>query len=83
MVISTLSIQSSSFTCHTNIFPTLIQLENPTMRLSNITILLTVISATLQDIVGGIFPYFTLFDRIEDPNVLKHYPKSVFTSCLF
>ena len=82
MVIPALSIQSSSFTCHTNIFPTLIQLENPTKRRSNITMFLVVISATLLYTVGGIFPYLTLYDDIKDPVVLNYYPVRVFTNII-
>lgn len=82
MVIPALSIQSSSFTCHTNIFPTLIQLKNPTKSRSNLTMLLVVISATLLYTVGGIFPYLTLYDDIKDPVVLNYYKPRVFTNII-
>lgn len=82
MVIPALSIQSSSFTCHTNIFPTLIQLKNPTKSRLNLTMLLVVISATLLYTIGGIFPYLTLFDKIKDPVVLNYYAPRVFTNII-
>ncbi|KAK8893291.1 hypothetical protein M9Y10_021708 [Tritrichomonas musculus] len=82
MVIPALSIQSSSFTCHTNIFPTLVQLKNPTKKRSNLTMLLVVVSATLLYVIGGIFPYLTLYDDIKDPVVLNYYQPRVFTNII-
>ncbi|KAK8860765.1 hypothetical protein M9Y10_012431 [Tritrichomonas musculus] len=79
-VLPSLAIQASSYTCHPSIFPTLVKLENPTKFRENLVMLLVTICATTLYLVGGIFPYLTLFNDIKDPIVLNYYPKGqVFT----
>lgn len=74
-VLPSLAIQASSYTCHPSIFPTLVKLHEPTKFRQNLVMLLVTVCATFLYLVGGIFPYLTLFDKIEDPVVLRHYPK--------
>lgn len=78
-VLPSLAIQASSYTCHPSIFPTLVKLHEPTKVRQNLVMLLVTISATFLYLVGGIFPYLTLFNDIKDPVVLKYYPKHTFT----
>ena len=79
-VIPALSIQSTSYTCHPNIFPTLEKLKNPSQSRMNLTMFFVTAIATILYSICGIFPYLTLFDKIEDPVVLNYYEKGqVFT----
>ena len=79
-VLPSLSVQATSYTCHPSVFPTLVKLERPTKARLNLVLLLVTIVATVLYLIGGIIPYFTLFDDIQDPVVLDYYdPKNVFT----
>lgn len=74
-VLPSLAIQASSYTCHPSIFPTLDKLHEPTKFRQNLVMLLVTVSASFLYLVGGIFPYLTLFNKIKDPIVLKYYPE--------
>lgn len=81
-IIKTLSVQSSSYTCHMSVLSRLENVKNPTTPRLNSTMFYVVISATVLYTIGGIFPYFTLFDDIKDSVVFNHYPKQVFTNIM-
>lgn len=81
-IIKTLSVQSSSYTCHMSVLSRLEQVRNPTKSRLNLAMIYVVIAATVLYTIGGIFPYFTLFDDIKDSVVFNHYPKQVFTNIM-
>lgn len=81
-ILPSMAIQASSYTCHPSIFPTLVKLENPTKLRLNVVMILVTICASILYLVGGIFPYLTLFDGIEDAVVLNYYGTHLFTTII-
>ncbi|KAH0787197.1 Transmembrane amino acid transporter protein [Histomonas meleagridis] len=78
--IPSLAIQCTSFTCHPFIFGTLGQMQSNTPKRQAVAMFFSTLAATVLYILGGIFPYLTLFDGILDSVILSYYPKGeVFT----
>lgn len=79
--LSAMGIQATSYTCHPNIFPTLVKLENGTKTRKTIVMACVVCLAYLIYTAPGLLGYFTLFDKIQDPVVITYYPSGqIFTS---
>ncbi|OHT01226.1 Transmembrane amino acid transporter protein [Tritrichomonas foetus] len=75
IIIKSLSILGSTFVCHPTLFPTIVKLKKPTMRRLKGTMFFVILVSILLFLIGGIFPYLTLFDDIQDTVVLRYYYK--------
>lgn len=83
LLISAISIQSSSYTCHPNIFPTLIKLNDKSSKNQFFVLTIVAFLAFIIYMVAGIFGYLTLFDSIQGAVSISYYPKDqVFTKVI-
>jgi amino acid permease len=79
-VIQALSIQAFAFHCQPIVGPTVKRLENPTRKRQYILLGLVIFAAAIAYFIGGLLPYLTLFDRVQDPVIFNWYPSGqVFT----
>jgi sodium-coupled neutral amino acid transporter 4 len=73
-IITALSIQAFAFHCHPIIGPAIERLKNPTRVRQYILMGLVLIGAGIAYFVGGLLPYLTLFEKIEEPMIFSFYP---------
>jgi amino acid permease len=79
-IVSSLAIQAFAYHCHPTVGPTLIRLINPTRARQYGTLAAVVGAAAIAYLVGGLWPYLTLLNRITEPIVFMCYPtQQVFT----